>query len=184
MYIPISENGIDNFSEGFVVKFKKSDGNDWVANFKEGWTDFNYVHAFNDSELIVVIAGGTCYIMNPEEQKPVNAFGVGFKSILEKEDGGIVLEDITNLTIIEPNGEYWHTEQISFDGLAELKIDNGIVSGLSYEPTPDDGLWIDFSVDLNTREIKGGSYNLIFGNKTKVLNKNGSSKSKPWWKKW
>jgi hypothetical protein len=165
MYIPISDNGIDDYSEGFVVKFKKSDGKDWIANFKKGSTDFNNVFAFKDSILIVVIAGGTCYIMHREEQKPRSAFGVGFKSILEKENGGIILEDNTTLTIIEPNGEYWHSEQISFDGLAKLKIYGTTVNGLSYEPTVDDNLWIYFTLDLNTREINGGSYNLIFGNK-------------------
>lgn len=184
MYTPISEDGISDYSEGFVVKFFASDNTDWVANFKLGWTNFNHVHSLNDSELIVIIAGGACYIMHPNEQKPKSAFGVGFKSILEKEDGGIVLEDLTNLTIIDPNGEHWHTEQISFDGLAELKIENNVVSGLSYEPTADDDLWIDFSLDLKSRKISGGSYNLIFGNKGKTSEGHETIDSKPWWKIW
>jgi len=181
MYIPISENGIKDYSEGFVVKFFKSDNTEWVANFQVGWTDFNYVHTFDKSEFIIIVAGGTCYIMNPEDHKPKSAFGVGFKSILEKDNGGIVLEDNTNIIIIEPNGEFWQSEQISFDGLAELKFENNIIYGLSYDPTSKFDLWTEFTLNLNTKEIIGGSYNKIFGNKKKIK---VTSKKRYWWKIW
>ena len=37
MYVPVSEDGEPFYSEGFVVRFYKSDGSEWVANFKPGW---------------------------------------------------------------------------------------------------------------------------------------------------
>ena len=184
MYIPVSENGIKGYSEGFVVKFFKSDKTEWVANFQVGWTDFNHVRSFKETDLIMVIAGGTCYLMHPDEQKPKEAYGVGFKSILERENGGFVLEDSLNLTVFDENGTYWDTERISWDGLKELKLVDNIVTGLSYEPTSDDDLWIEFSLNLDTKEIIGGSYNQIFGNKKKIKKARSIVEKKAWWKIW
>ena len=36
MYIPVTENDEAFYSEGFPVRFYKSDGTNWVANFKPG----------------------------------------------------------------------------------------------------------------------------------------------------
>ena len=68
MYIPISEDGINDYSEGLVVRLFKSDNTSWVANFKVGWTNFNHVRSFKNSELIIIIAGGTCYLMNKNQK--------------------------------------------------------------------------------------------------------------------
>jgi hypothetical protein len=47
IYISISQDGIPFYSEGFVVRFYKSDGTNWVANFKPGWTNSSGVYEFN-----------------------------------------------------------------------------------------------------------------------------------------
>ncbi len=57
MYIPITEDGDPYYSEGYVIRFYKSDGTDWVANFQPGWTVFDGVFDFPQLDLIVVIAG-------------------------------------------------------------------------------------------------------------------------------
>ena len=38
MYISISDDGEPYYTEGYVVKFKKRNGEEWVANFKPGWS--------------------------------------------------------------------------------------------------------------------------------------------------
>ena len=184
MYTSISEDGTENYSEGYVLKFFKSDNTEWVANFKTGWTDFYYVHSFDNNEFILVISGGTCYIMHPNEKKQRSVFGVRYKSVIEMKNGGLILEDLTDLTIVEPNGEFWHSERISFDGLKDIKLIDNVVSGLSFEPTTGDGRWIEFSLNLETKELYGGSFNQLFGNKKKSYQTNGETESKPWWKIW
>ena len=173
MYVTVSDDGMENYSEGYVVKFFKSDSTEWIANFKTGWSDFNSVHSFENTDLIVVISSGTCYLMHPDEIKPRNVFGVGYKSLLEKENGGLILEDQTNLTIIEENGEIWHSDRISFDGFKDIKLKENIVSGFYYVPTSGDGQWTEFSLNLLTKELLGGSSHIFNVNKTK-----------PWWKIW
>ena len=158
MYTPISESGERFYSEGFVVKFFKKDGTNWVGNFKEGWTGLNAVYDFNDYNNLLVIAGGTCYIMNPEETKPIMTFGVGYETVIKAPKNRLILQDSTELSIVEANGEIWHTERISWDGIKELRVDGQFVKGLSFNPTSEKGEWVDFVVDLERRKVKGGSY--------------------------
>jgi len=187
MYIPVTENNELYYSEGLVVKFFKSDGTDWVANFKPGWTGFNAVYEFGIEDDILVIAGGTCYLMNPEEQKPKSTFGVGYESVIKTLDGRLILQDLTDLTVFEINGEHWHTERISWDGIKDLKLKGTLVSGLSFDPMNDKNRWVEFIVDLEKRNVKGGSYRQyefkpIAANVESVRRKNGEKQ--PWWKIW
>ncbi|MDG4715063.1 hypothetical protein [Winogradskyella marincola] len=158
MYVPISEDNVPFYSEGFVIRFYKSDGEDWVANFQTGWTEFNYVHEFETNPNILVVAGGTCYLMNPNKKEPINVFGVGFQNYLKTESNQIVLQDLTDLTVVEPNADYWRTERISWDGIKDLKLNGKFVTGLSYDPMNSKEEWVEFIVDLENREVKGGSY--------------------------
>lgn len=171
MYISVTESDETFYSEGFPVRFYKSDGTDWVANFKPGWTDLKIIYELKDTANLLVIACGTCYILNPDEIKPISIFGVGYSTVLNAPDGRLILQDQTDLTIIEPDGTHWDTERISWDGLAEIKVENNLVSGLAYNPMHEVDEWIEFKYDLDTKTLTGGSY-YSFENK------------KPWWKIW
>lgn len=160
MYIPISADGKPFYSEGFVVRFFKTDGEEWVANFKTGWTSLNKVIEFENSKQLLVIAGGTCYFMDPNIAKPIEVFGVGYSAIFKANKGRIILQDQTDLTIVEADGTHWHTERISLDGLAEIKVENNCVFGLASDPMHQAGLqWVEFQYDLDTKILIGGSFN-------------------------
>lgn len=81
MYTSITESGEEYFSEGFVVRFFKEDGTNWVANFQPGWTDLTDVMILQESHNLLVIANGICYIMNPNLTQPIAVFGVNYKAI-------------------------------------------------------------------------------------------------------
>jgi len=172
MYIPVTENEEAFYSEGFAVRFYKLDGTNWVANFKPGWTDLKIIYELKDTSNLLVIACGTCYLMNPEETKPISVFGVGYSTVFKTEDGRLVLQDQTDLTIVETNGNHWDTERISWDGLKDLKLENNIVTGLAYDPMDDADEWINFTFDINVKTLTGGSYKIY-----ETINK-------PWWKVW
>lgn len=157
MYIPVAENGELFYSEGVVVRFYKSDGTEWVANFKPGWTSLKEIHELNNGKLLV-IACGTCYLMNPEQINPISVFGVGYVNVFKTSDNRLVLQDQTDLTIVEVNGYHWRTERISFDGLKELKLEGNLVTGLSYDPMNQNQEWVKFIFDIDTRTLTGGSY--------------------------
>ncbi|WP_162796193.1 hypothetical protein [Pedobacter namyangjuensis] len=171
MYIPVTDNGEPFYSEGFPVRFYKTDGTEWIANFQPGWTDLKQVLEFEKTQNLLVIACGTCYIMNPNDTKPIQVFGVGFSNIFKANKDRLLLQDQTDLTIIEPDGTRWNTERISWDGLAEIKVENNLVSGLAYNPMHDADEWVEFKYNLDAKILTGGSY-YSFENK------------KPWWKIW
>lgn len=158
MHISITENNEGYFSAGFPVKFFKKDKSSWVANFKPGWTNLNEIYELENTDNLFVIAGGTLYIMNPENEKPIKVVGVGFEKIFKTNNGKLILQDQTDLTIIEQNGEYWRTERISWDGISELNVNGNIVSGLSYDPMNENDEWVKFTVDIENRKLEGGSY--------------------------
>jgi len=171
MCVYITENGKPFHSEGFVVRFYKTNGTEWVANFEPGWTDFKEIIEFEKTQNLLVVACGTCYLMNPDDTKPIEVFGIGYSGVFKASKGRLVLQDQTNLTIIEPDWKHWHTERISWDGLKEIKVENNFVTGFSYDPMCDADEWVDFTFDLDTKTLTGGSYQ-------RYENK------KPWWKIW
>jgi hypothetical protein len=158
MYIPVSEDDEQFYSEGFVVRFYKSDGSDWVANFKTGWSNLNFVFDYPEIDRIIVIAKGQGYIMDPNQEKPIETFGLGIKSALVTKENEIVLVDDISIEIMTEKGIVWQSERISWDGIKDTELNGNILSGLSYDPTNSFNEWIPFTVDLTTKEIIGGSY--------------------------
>ncbi len=165
MYVPVTDNGEPFYSEGFPVRFYRTDGTEWIANFQPGWTDLKQIIEFDKNQKLLVIACGTCYIMNPNDTKPIQVFGVGYSDIFSASNDRLVLQDQTDLTIIESDGTHWETERISWDGLAEIKVENTLVSGLAYNPMHDSDEWVEFNYDLDTKILTGGSYH-SFENKS------------------
>lgn len=172
MHVTITKKSESFYSVGFPVRFFKSDGTNWVANFKPGWSTFTTICELNNSDNLIVIAFGTCYIMNPNNTKAIEAFGEYYCGIFKASKYRIVLQELTELTIIEADGRYWFTERISWDGLADIKIESNIVTGLAYDPMCDSDEWVHFSYNLDTKILTGGSYK-----KYETINK-------PWWKIW
>lgn len=187
MYIPVSENNEAYYSQGYVVRFYTSKDTTWVGNFEPGWTHLNAVYEFDDDSYILVIAGGTCYLMNPDLQKPISIFEAGCETVIKTLDGGLILQESTHLTVFEINGEHWRTERISWDGIADLKLEGNLVSGLSFDPTNEYEKWVEFVVDLEKRNVKGGSWRQYefkpITEKAHLIHKNQIIKRR-WWKIW
>lgn len=158
MYVSVSEDGEQFYSEGLVVRIYKSDGSEWVANFRYGWTDCSLVVDYPESNRLVVIAKGQGYIMTPDQQTPIETFGVDIKSAIVTDDKKIVLVDDIYIGIIDDNAVVWQSERISWDGIKDVKLQDNILTGLSCDPMDRITEWVPFSIDLDTKEIIGGSY--------------------------
>lgn len=174
MYIPISGDGIPFYHQGFVVRFFKSDGTNWVANFKTGRTKYSIAFEIPATGKIVVIAGGQGYIMTPDLQKPLQTFGYAITEVLTTYDKRFVAADNTDLEIINSDATIWRSERISWDGIKDLVVNDKIVSGLSFDPMYYSDEWVNFSINLDTKEIIGGSYRRYEFKEPK----------KPFWKFW
>lgn len=156
MYISVSENNEQFYSEGFVVRFLKPDGTNWIANFKPGWSEFNFVKEYLASNRIIVIAQGQGYIMKPESPEPLHTFGLKIKEVTEAENNRIICADDCSLYLIDEEGGVWQSERISWDGIKDLTIQQNTVAGLSYYPMTDS--WVPFTFDIDTKFVTGGSF--------------------------
>ena len=158
--IPITYTELPFYSEGFVVRFFNKNGTSWIANFEPGWTNLNEVIDYPDINKVFVVAGGACFIMDPSNQTPITKFGFSYKSILSVDDGRFILVDVIDVTVIETNLSFWHSLRISWDGLEDVKLEGHLLKGLSYTPVSIKGEWIPFTLNINTKELIGGAYNL------------------------
>ncbi|MDT0644919.1 hypothetical protein RM553_18925 [Zunongwangia sp. F363] len=192
MYIPISAENEPFYSEGYVVKFRKFNGEKWVANFRYGWTDYTNIFDFPEHTSIIVIAGGQGYIMNPDEKKPKMTFGLTINEVIQKEDGSLICSDGIHILFFDnKSGEYWRSGRISWDGIKELSLTGNKLKGQSYDPTNENQHWSPFELDMKTKELKGGSFQYFFErNEHLEVQQNGllrekpKSNKKPWWKIW
>jgi hypothetical protein len=172
MYIPVTGDDEPYYSQGFAVRFYRDDKSDWAANFKPGWTGLNGIYELDNPQKLLVIAGGTCYVMNPNDTKPFSVFGVGYENVIKTNDGRLVLHDLTDITVIESNGDHWDSDRISWDGLKDLRLEGNLVTGLSYDPMNDADEWIEFNYNIDTKEMTGG------------IIKRYDKKGKTWWQIW
>jgi hypothetical protein len=188
MYIPISENGEQFSSEGFVVRFFKDDKTEWVANFAAGW-GIDKVFDYPDKNIVVVFASGIGYVMNPNEEKPIKIIGSMTKDIFKMDNGDLFCIDDIGIEIFDcKTYEIWTSERISWDGFKDLTFENGIVKGKSFDPTNSIKEWSDFSFNTDNKELIGGSFrdtlernpHLEVENRVKIKTK----EKKPWWKIW
>lgn len=193
MYVSVTNIDEPFFSEGFVLRLFKSDGTSWVANFRPGWTGFSKVFDFPEHKTLVVIAGGQGYIMSPDDEKAKSTFGLTITEVLQTSDGSLVCADNTDITVLDNHtGQLWRSERISWDGLKDLTILGDTLYGKSYDPTNSIQEWSDFSVNLKTKEIKGGTWrdflkqnsHLEVGDNGMLREKIKPTIKKPWWKIW
>ena len=191
MYISITENGGEYYQEGFVVRFYKDDKTDWVANFKPGINEFNKIFDFPLKNRIVIFAGGMCYVMNPNLEKPILIFGIAINNVFQSENGSLICVDSTGVEILDnTNGELWTSERISIDGFKDLIFENEILIGKSFDPMNSLKEWSKFSLNIKTKEIKGGSFremiernpNLEMKNRIEIQEKKLKERIK--WKFW
>ncbi|KAA5537750.1 hypothetical protein [Paenimyroides baculatum] len=176
MYIPINTDGEDFFSEGFVIKFYTKDGTNWVANFKTGWTNYYDVFDYPKFNIVIVIAGGYVYVMSPENKKPIVSYELAVEHALNHNNKNLIFSDSTEIfyyNIYE--NSLWCSERLSIDGIKDLKIHDNVLFGKTYD-LYDTEEWENFSINLDTKEIKGGSF--IKNNPTTTFRK------KSWWKFW
>ena len=184
MYISVTENNEPFFSEGFPVRFYKSDGTNWVANFKTGWTSLYEVFDFPERDKTVVFAGGIAYIMSPDKEESLLTFGMTINKVIQANNGSLLCADDISIVLLDnQNGELWRSERISWDGLKDLDLNGDVLHGYSYTPVNSIEEWSEFTLNLKSKELTGGSYNISMSENPTIpkvrLDKQNTYES--WW---
>lgn len=162
MYVPITDGMEPYYSEGFVVRFFPERSEPWVANFKPGLSDLNTAYDFPQRRKALIIAGGEGYVMSPEHKHSLLVFGGQITAVLVGPEDQIVMPNNVDITVLTPrSGSLWRTRRISWDGFQLLRIEGNSLHGESWQPTSSGMLkdeWRPFRLDLNSRQLTGGSY--------------------------
>jgi hypothetical protein len=146
-------------SIGFKIQFFPDDESPWVANLGMGSAKLSGLYLLQ-SPNVLAVAGGQACIIDTAARRVITELGYGhYDGLVQDSDGTIILANFTHLTVVSPGGTFWNSPRISFDGIKDLKINDHVVTGLSYDPTNRNREWVEFYVDLTNRTVKGGSYN-------------------------
>ena len=174
MAVPITHNNELFVSEGYVVKFFRDNGTEWIANFQLGCTDTSHVIWNDNTKVIVVIAGGIGYVINPNRVEPIRIFDYDISHFIEMNNGSMIISNEADIIILDENGTVEKRyDNIGFDGIGSLKLEENILTGLVYDINSYDNIddaWIPFSINLKTDEIK-----IEYKPKEEI---------KHWWKFW
>ena len=173
MYIPISISGEPFYSEGHVVRFHLKDGSDWVANFELGWTELTFQHEFENGSILIV-AQGNGYVMDSTVQKPLWTFGPDVREVIPYKNDQLILVNDLTVDLINHKGFVWESARISWDGIKDVNLVGDILTGCSLAPSFEEDKWVDFRINLETKEVEGGSFQESDFVKYK----------KPWWQFW
>lgn len=146
------------YAEGFIVRFFKASGDSWIGNFRSNRTKLNDIYETSQTDDLLVFAEGTAYLLDPETTEALEVIGDGFDQCLKTPNGTLILSDGCTLTILDTRGERWKSERIAWDEIKDLRTDGNIVRGLASDAMDTKKEWKPFSLNLDTKELKGGSY--------------------------
>lgn len=108
--------------------------------------------------------------------------------LIQTNNGSLICLDDTHLVILDnKTGEFWRSDRISWDGFKELSVHENVLRGKTYKPLDSEQPWGDFSLDLKTKTLTGGSFqDFLRQNPHLQANQDGRVSKKikqPWWKK-
>ena len=170
MYISIPQNGYTEYSEGVVVEFEKKDKTKWIGNFETGNSNLKFSSKLNNSEDIIIIAKGICYIINVEKTIPLKVFGFDYKEIYNYRNLFILIGEYS-ISIVESADKIFHFSDLCYDGIKNSQlIDDKLYGELyNFNPSVDNYLITNFLLNLENLEYS-------------EVKKNDETKD--WWKFW
>jgi len=183
MYISIPENGYSEFSEGLAVKFVKNDNSEWIANFEIGLSSLKFGKELKNSQNVLIIACGICYLMNPNEIKPKVEFGNDFEKVFEYQNKFILVGKYS-ISIVEDFDKIIHFDDLCYDGIKNVKIENENLIGIlnNYDSNGEE-LESDFILNLENLKFQEIEKRRILQNEN-FLKQENKIENKSWWKIW
>lgn len=148
--------GQGRYQEGLVVEFRLG-AEQWIGNFLRGVSRLDLILPHPDGHSILIIAGGTGYVLNASTQEATLTFGPDVvEALVDTENGQIICVRYTCIEAYGATGLSWRTRQLSWDGFRSVRIDQGKLLGQAW--TFERPEWVDFCVRLSSGEASGESY--------------------------
>jgi hypothetical protein len=152
-----SATGQGKHREGFVVEFTPTSGTSWIGNFQPGLSKYSEVFTDPDGSSVIVVAGGTAYVVDIEGRRLLRTFGAQIETVIADDarrqllfGNGLWFEALCS------EGIRWSSRRVSWEGMRNVKLAGSTIVG---EALDLDDTWREFSIDLATGVAVGGSYN-------------------------
>lgn len=126
------------FSEGLVIRVRPTSTQAWTGNFQCGENDHTAVYIHPDGKRLIVIAGGSDYLVDPHT-----------KELLGRTTDNISFScEVPKLEIIVfgDHIRFWAEGRLSWDGFAGICVTEDILIGKWYSAI--DEKWHEFRMDL------------------------------------
>ena len=167
---PFPASGYGSFREGYVVQLESKMFGTWIGNFQPGLTSFSGAYEHPDGKHVVIVSGGTIYIVDPETQVAEESGGSISSVILVSEKNALLFEDSIFLSFIGPH-DSWQSKRLSWDGIRNVSVSGEFALGECWRY---DDTWHEFSVSLSDGSHTGGAYDPS----------EFKPQKRPWWKFW
>jgi len=155
--VPFSAAGLGTHAEGFVVEFTLPTAEKWVGNFQPGAGGASVVLAAPDAALVIVVSGGQGYVVAPRTRSLVRCFGGTISEVLYlPEQPALLVGNGLWFERVEKGESVWTSRRVSWDEMLNVTVTDSTLVGEAYDPMTND--WIPFEVDLETGDVRGGSY--------------------------
>jgi hypothetical protein len=156
--VAFSATGLGTHSEGLVIRVHSSSGA-WVGNFQREASSVDRVLEYPDGRCLLVIAGGSAYVVDPETRELVRHFGGQIEQVLTlPEDPSFLFGNGLWFEALGREGMKWRSRRISWDGFRHVVLNGNLLCGEAYAPEGPEGAWYAFELDVQTGTVTGGSY--------------------------
>jgi len=158
-HVNFPDSGHGSHREGLAVEFDPTPSSKkWVGNFQRGMTQFDKVTGNFAPNRQLVIAGGAVYVVDQVTRAQIDMIGGDDILWSSSSKGGslVLLAGWTDIIAYSMAGIAWTSERISWDGLRNLEVVTGSVTGEAYSPIDDE--WHRFELDTTTGRHTGGSW--------------------------
>jgi hypothetical protein len=136
--------------EGLVVRFFPSVGHPWVGNFQPFHDSyFSGVFGYPGGRELLVIAGGTAYVVDPETQRLVRVLN-SFVTAAARSENYLVLASDVDITVIAEGAESV-SPRLAIDGIGELRVEGDLVTANGHSDYG--GARLPIEIDAATRKV-------------------------------
>lgn len=160
MAIPFPANNL-GFSEGFIVRFRSLSTEVWTGNFRCGDNHYRTVHLHPDGKRIIVVAGGSDYLVNLETKSLEGHTSDNISFSCEVPNLKIIVfGDHIRFWAEGKDGRRWTTPRLSWDGFEEISIVKEYLMGRWYSAIEE--TWQEFRLDLVSGGVTGPTFESDF----------------------
>ncbi|MBS0193226.1 MAG: hypothetical protein JSR34_03205 [Proteobacteria bacterium] len=154
--LSFSATGMGSHSEGFVVRFIPASGETWIGNFNPGLSSLSTVVCHPNEAHIIVVAGGTGYVVDPISRQVLSNFGGQITLAQElSAHQAVLFGNGLWFELLGRDGFAWRSNRVSWDGMKDIAITEQHIIGKAW---CFDDTWHEFKVSLASGAAEGGAY--------------------------